>query len=81
MSEQESWVGSTGPYLSDDTDTYPDGEYLRSFRGSQIWLDDAPTHDNEVVRLADLKSWLLGSCIKIYWESGTEWESNTMWAC
>ena len=81
MAEQEVWVGSTGPSLYDDTDTYTDGEYLRGARADQMWLDSAPVDDHEVVRLADLKDWLLGSCLKVYWESGTEWESNTIWTC
>ena len=81
MSEQEVWVGSSGPHLYDDEDTYPDGEYFRGVRAEQMWVENAPTDDHEVVRLADLKDWLLGSCIRIYWETDTEWESNTLWAC
>jgi len=55
VSEQEVWVGSSGPHLYDDEDTYPDGEYFRGVRAEQMWVENAPTDDHEVVRLADLK--------------------------
>lgn len=81
MAEQEVWVGSNGPQIYEDDDTYDDGIYFRGIRGDQIYLNSAPTDDHEVVRLSDLRDWVLGACPKIYWETGTEWESNTYWAC
>ena len=81
MAEQEVYLGSSGPNLYEDDETYPDGVYFRALRGDQIYIETAPSDDNEVVRLSDLRSWVNGSCTRVYWESGTEWESDTYWTC
>lgn len=54
MAQQEYWHGSTGPYLYEDTDTYPDAELLRAFRGLQAFFENAPAADEEVVRKLEL---------------------------
>jgi len=59
MALQEFWIGSVGPLLYYDTDTYPDAVTLRAFRGEQIYLENAPANDEEVVRLVDLNLALL----------------------
>ena len=81
MAEQEVYLGSGGPYLYEDDETYDDGIYFRALRGDQLYIESAPVDDHEVVRLLDLRSWVSGSCPRIYWETGTEWEQDTYWAC
>jgi len=50
MAEKEVWIGSLGPALYEDDDIYEDGVTLRSFRGDQMYLEDAPITDNEASR-------------------------------
>jgi hypothetical protein len=66
MALQEFFVGSVGPLMYEDTDTYSDLELMKAFRGPQIHLDNPPTVDNEVVRLVDV----LGS-LEVVWPVGS----------
>ena len=50
MALKEYWMGSVGPLLYDDEDTYEDGETLRGMRVKQIFLDDAPSTVGEALR-------------------------------
>jgi len=62
MAEKEVWIGSTGPFIFDDTETYEEdgsGETYRGIRTNKIYLDDTPTEDGEVIRLEDLNRVLL----------------------
>jgi len=54
MAFKEVWIGSVGPFLYEDTDTYEDGEDLRGIRVDQMLMDNAPFSDNEVLRKADI---------------------------
>ena len=54
MALKEVWIGSVGPFLYEDTDTYEDGEDLRGLRVEQMFMDNAPASDNEVLRRADI---------------------------
>lgn len=47
-------MGSVGPLVYDDADTYPDAVAQRAFRGPQLYIDNAPADPNEVVRLSDI---------------------------
>jgi hypothetical protein len=48
--------GESGTLLYDDEDVtfYADGKPTRAARGSQIYLEDAPEDDLEVMRKADM---------------------------
>lgn len=50
MATQEYWLGSRGPFLFDDADTYPDGETLQGARYSQVRIDNEPSGDNQAAR-------------------------------
>lgn len=56
MAIKEVWLGTTGPFEYDnsDTDVYPDGKAVRGVRADQLYVDSAPTDPNEVARLSDL---------------------------
>lgn len=57
MAERELWYAQFGPLVYEDTDTgwYPDGKPIRGARTSQVYLDNTPVDDIEVIRLIDLK--------------------------
>jgi len=53
MALKEGYVGSVGPFLYYDTDSYADSETFRAFRGPQIFLEDAASEDNEATRYVE----------------------------
>lgn len=61
MAEQEVWVGSSGPYLYEDTDTYdpddPGSEYIHGIMADKIFLTGTPTDENEAARIKDIGSY------------------------
>lgn len=62
MTLKEVYVGSIGPFIFDDGDTYDDNaESLVGIRSdAQMTVDTAPSESNHVVRLSDVAS-LVGS--------------------
>lgn len=56
MATKEYWLGSKGPFLYDDGDSYPDGETFQGIRVAQARIDEAPTSDNEVARQTEVDS-------------------------
>jgi len=50
MAEKEVYMGSAGPFLFEDDDTYEDGKSFRGVRSNQVFLDDAPSADEEAFR-------------------------------
>lgn len=50
MAIQEYWLGSRGPFLFDDADTYPDGTTFQGARFSQMRIDNEPTEDDQVAK-------------------------------
>jgi len=54
MAEKKVYIGSVGPFLFEDVDSYDDGKTLRGLRTNQIYLEDAATGDNEIVRKFEL---------------------------
>lgn len=63
MAKQQFYVGSVGPLLYDDTETYPDAEPRVAFRGPQILLDDAPTEDAHVMRKEDTEIYVIDTIV------------------
>lgn len=63
MAEREVWIGSVGPFLYEDTETYYDpdeeeftGTTVRGIWAPQILLDDAPSTANEAARAGEVSS-------------------------
>lgn len=54
MAERDLYVGSVGPLIVDDADTYDDGKPFGGIRAHQLIIDDVPTDDKHVARLEDL---------------------------
>lgn len=56
MAIRRYWIGSTGPFLYEDTGTYGyDGELFRAFRtDGQMVVDAEPAVDHNVLRLSDI---------------------------
>lgn len=75
MAVQEFYVGSVGPLLYDDTETYSDAVGRVAFRGAQIYLDDAPTEDEHALRKVDMPDFSSASAEQgdIWYYDGSEW--------
>lgn len=75
MATQEYYVGSVGPLLYDDTETYSDAVGRVAFRGAQIYLDGAPTEDEHALRKVDMPSFSSASAEQgdIWYYDGSEW--------
>lgn len=58
MATQEFYLGSVGPLLYDDTETYSDAVGRVAIRGAQVYLDDAPTEDAHVMRKEDTETYV-----------------------
>lgn len=57
MARKKYWIGSTGPFLYDDTSLYPDTVNHKGFRTEgTIRAEATPTDPNDVVRLFDITS-------------------------
>lgn len=57
MAEREVYIGSVGPFLYDDTETYGDGEYQEGLRtGGCIRVEGEPTEDYHVTTVYYVKS-------------------------
>ena len=61
MARKKVYIGSVGPYLYDDAKSIddPDGDFAGEdnralVTDGQLFVEQAPTADEEVVRLADL---------------------------
>lgn len=55
MAQKKVWIGSVGPLLFDDANTYTDAVNHKGFRTEGvIQADGAPVDSNDVIRLADL---------------------------
>lgn len=54
MAVREVWLGSIGPFLYDDADTYPDSSTLTGLRAESIKINEAPTDPDHAVRLVDI---------------------------
>lgn len=56
MAIRRYWIGSTGPFLYEDTGTYGyDGKLFRAFRtDGQMVVDAEPAVDHNVLRLSDI---------------------------
>lgn len=59
MAIKEFWVGSVGPFLYDDGETYPDSMDRVAFRGAQVYLDEAPIEDMHVMRKEDTEAYVV----------------------
>lgn len=66
MAVQEFYIGSVGPLLYDDTETYSDTVGRMAFRGPQIYLDDAPTEDAQVMRKEDTEAYVTSYIITYF---------------
>ena len=74
MALKEYWVGSVGPLLYEDTDTYEDGTLQHGIRTNKILLDEEPVEDNQAVRLQDISGLgggLFGSVVEKTIAGGT----------
>jgi hypothetical protein len=54
--QREYYIGSFGPFIYEDTETYPDGTSLVGYRGPTAKFDDPPVDPEDGVRLTDLTS-------------------------
>lgn len=75
MATKEFWVGSVGALLYDDGETYPDTVSRVALRGAQVYLEEAPTEDEHVLRKLDMPSFSSDTA-----EQGDIWYFNgTIW--
>lgn len=57
MAQRKYWVGSTGPFLYDDTGQYADAVTYRGFRTSgTVKVESVPVDDEDVTRLVDMNT-------------------------
>lgn len=56
MATKKVWIGSVGPYLYEDTDSYADSGPLKGLRAEQIRVEQAAIAYDEVVRLGEASS-------------------------
>lgn len=62
MAQQEFWQGSEGPFLIEDTDTYPDGAPFRAGRTSGTYTAEGPpAGPNDVARAVDVADNISGT--------------------
>ncbi len=54
MAVREVWFGSFGPFLYDDTDTYPDGTAKQGVYAETMKVTTAPTSADDVARKDDV---------------------------